>query len=53
MAFWYSSERQRSWAMRLLALLLASLLITVMLRWFEHNQVYHPDRILTHTGSEL
>jgi len=39
--------------MRLLALLLVSLLITVMLRWFEHNQVYHPDRILTHTGSEL
>jgi fermentation-respiration switch protein FrsA (DUF1100 family) len=24
-----------------------------MLRWFEHNQVYHPDRVLTATGAEL
>ena len=24
-----------------------------MLRWFEHNQVYHPDRILSATGQEL
>jgi uncharacterized protein len=24
-----------------------------MLRWFEHSQVYHPDRILTTTGAEL
>lgn len=24
-----------------------------MLRWFEHSQVYHPDRILTATGKEL
>jgi uncharacterized protein len=24
-----------------------------MLRWFEHTQVYHPDRILTATGAEL
>ena len=24
-----------------------------MLRWFEHSQVYHPDRILTATGAEL
>src|SRR3954467_4354319 len=24
-----------------------------MLRWFEHNQVFHPDRILVNSGSEL
>lgn len=24
-----------------------------MLRWFEHTQVFHPDRVLTTTGSEL
>src|SRR5882724_10383858 len=24
-----------------------------MLRWFEHSQVYHPDRLLTATGAEL
>jgi hypothetical protein len=24
-----------------------------MLRWFEHSQVYHPDRVLTATGAEL
>src|ERR1043166_327021 len=24
-----------------------------MLRWFEHSQVYHPDRVLTATGVEL
>jgi fermentation-respiration switch protein FrsA (DUF1100 family) len=24
-----------------------------MLRWFEHSQVYHPDRVLTATGHEL
>ena len=24
-----------------------------MFRWFEHSQVYHPDRVLTATGAEL
>jgi fermentation-respiration switch protein FrsA (DUF1100 family) len=24
-----------------------------MLRWFEHSQVYHPDRFVTATGAEL
>jgi len=24
-----------------------------MLRWFEHHQVYHPDRVLVATGAEL
>lgn len=40
-------------AKRLMGLLVACLLIVVMLRWFEHSQVYHPDRVMTATGSEL
>jgi fermentation-respiration switch protein FrsA (DUF1100 family) len=40
-------------AKTLLELLVACLLIVVMLRWFEHSQVYHPDRVLTATGAEL
>jgi fermentation-respiration switch protein FrsA (DUF1100 family) len=39
---------------RVLALLLgACLLIPIMLRWFEHSQVYHPERFLSATGAEL
>src|SRR6266567_4503372 len=34
-------------------LLIAVLLIFIMLRWFEHSQVYHPDKTLTATGVEL
>ena len=37
----------------LIVALLTCLLIAVMLRWFEHSQVYHPDRILIATGAEL
>ena len=40
-------------AKKLLELLVACLLIVLMLRWFEHSQVYHPDRVLTATGAEL
>ena len=40
-------------ARRLIRLLLACLLFLIMLRWFEHSQVYHPDRLLTTTGAEL
>ena len=40
-------------AKTLLELLAACLLIVLMLRWFEHSQVYHPDRVLTATGAEL
>ena len=29
------------------------LLLVLMLRWFEHSQVFHPDRTLVTTGSEL
>ena len=37
----------------LIGLLVAYLLMVLMLRWFEHSQVYHPDRVLTATGAEL
>jgi uncharacterized protein len=37
----------------LIGLLIACLLLVLMLRWFEHSQVYHPDRVLTATGAEL
>ena len=38
---------------KLVGLLLSCLMLIIMLRWFEHSQVYHPDRILTATGAEL
>ena len=37
----------------LITLLVAVLLMLLMFRWFEHSQVYHPDRVLTATGAEL
>jgi uncharacterized protein len=40
-------------AKKLIGLLGTCLLIVLMLRWFEHSQVYHPDRVLTATGAEL
>jgi len=40
-------------AKKLIGLLVTCLLIVLMLRWFEHSQVYHPDRVLTATGAEL
>ena len=40
-------------AKKLIGLLVTCLLIVLMLRWFEHSQVFHPDRVLTATGAEL
>src|ERR1017187_2091046 len=37
----------------LIGALLTCLLIVLMLRWFEHSQVYHPSRELSATGAEL
>src|SRR5437867_4259452 len=37
----------------LVRLLLACLLIFVMLRWFEHSQVYQPSKVLTISGAQL
>jgi fermentation-respiration switch protein FrsA (DUF1100 family) len=46
-------NRQRNRKRRLVILLLAGLLLFIMLRWFEHSQVYHPNRTLDAAGSEL
>ena len=43
----------RKFAKTLLELLAACLLIFLMLRWIEHSQVYHPDRVMAATGAEL
>jgi uncharacterized protein len=40
-------------AKALIALPVTCLLLVLMLRWFEHCQVYHPDRVLIATGAEL
>jgi uncharacterized protein len=40
-------------ARTLLKSLAACLLLLLMLRWFEHRQVYHPDRVMVATGAEL
>jgi fermentation-respiration switch protein FrsA (DUF1100 family) len=37
----------------LIGLLVGGPLLLIMLRWFEHSQVYHPDRALDATGAEL
>jgi fermentation-respiration switch protein FrsA (DUF1100 family) len=37
----------------MLELLAGCLLILLMLRWFEHSQVYHPERVMAATGAEL
>ena len=45
--------RRRSRLRRVVPLLGLCLLTPIMLRWFEHNQVYHPSRIMEATGAEL
>src|ERR1041385_1553801 len=44
---------RRKTVLRLLRLTAILALGFLMLRWFEHSQVYHPDRILSATGQEL
>jgi len=46
-------QRWRVRRKHLLLFLSACLLMPLMLRWFEHSQVYHPDRIFQATGREL
>jgi uncharacterized protein len=46
-------RRMPKLAKALIALLITCLLLVLMLRWFEHAQVYHPDRVLAATGAEL
>jgi uncharacterized protein len=38
---------------RVVLLLVACVLLPLMLRWFEHSQVYHPSRLMEATGAEL
>lgn len=38
---------------RALGVVVGLCLLLVMLRWFEHSQVYHPDRAFDTTGAEL
>jgi fermentation-respiration switch protein FrsA (DUF1100 family) len=45
--------RRRKLTKKLIQVLLTCLLIFLMLRWFEHSQVYHPDRVLSATGAAL
>jgi len=46
-------NRRRKLTKTLIELLATCLLIVIMLRWFEHSQVYHPDRVLAATGAAL
>jgi len=46
-------KQARMLTKKLIGLLVTCLLIVLMLCWFEHSQVYHPDRVLTATGAEL
>ena len=48
-----SVKRLRRWQRNLLEALIGVGILFFMLRWFEHSQVYHPDRILRATGAEL
>jgi fermentation-respiration switch protein FrsA (DUF1100 family) len=38
---------------RVAGLLLTCLLIVIMLRWFEHHQVYHPGRVFNSKAADL
>jgi fermentation-respiration switch protein FrsA (DUF1100 family) len=53
MAGYRQHEAGAEMAKRLVRLLMASPLIFIMLRWFEHSQVYQPDRVMAATGAEL
>jgi fermentation-respiration switch protein FrsA (DUF1100 family) len=46
-------KRRTLWGLTFLALLVVGIFWGIMLRWFEHNQVYHPSRAFMATGAEL
>ncbi len=48
-----AAKKPRKILKRLIRLAVLCLLFLVLLRWFEHNQVYHPDRRVYATGAEL
>ena len=47
------SQKQRAWLKRVIRLAIAIVLLFVMLRWFEHSQVYYPSRELEAAPAEL
>ncbi len=46
-------KKPRNWLKTLAQLLVVCLVLFVMLRWFEHSQVYHPDRHLDATPAAI
>lgn len=46
-------KKPSNWRRRLLKTLVALTLIYMLLRWFEHNQVYHPSRTLDAPGANF
>lgn len=46
-------KKPRKGLKRLIQLAVIGLLIVMLLRWFEHSQVYHPSRRMDATGAEL
>ncbi len=47
------SQKRRAWLKRVIRLAIAIVLLFVMLRWFEHSQVYYPSRELQAAPAEL
>ena len=47
------SQKQRAWLKCVIRLAIAIVLLFVMLRWFEHSQVYYPSRELEAAPAEL
>ena len=47
------SQKRRAWLKRVIRLAIAIVLLFVMLRWFEHSQVYYPSRELEAAPAEL
>jgi len=48
-----TGRNPRRWGGRCIRVLLGLVVIYLVFRWFEHSQVYHPDRQLETSGSEL
>jgi fermentation-respiration switch protein FrsA (DUF1100 family) len=46
-------QRRRWWWRYLVPLLVGGLAIFIMLRWYEHHQVFHPDRVLWTKATDL
>jgi len=47
------SQKRRAWLKRVIRLAISIVLLFVMLRWFEHSQVYYPSRELEAAPAEL